>query len=155
MLDTQIIDLIVGTPGMVDGLNQLSAAGEMVILCAHIQEDELAGIPDEHKRADIAKIVKEKVPTAGGVWDVSKWGEFTWGDGRSGGVSINDVRAKSHSHTKDALIGTTAAQHADVLVTEDRRLANRMRALQSSCVIWGFNQLKEYFSRNLKWRSQK
>lgn len=144
MLDTQIYDWIIDTPEMVERLNRLSREGKVRILCTHIQEDELVRIPDEKKRAAVASIIKEKVPTSGGVFNVSKWNEFSWGDGSPGGFSIDDVRSPSKGHTEDALIATTAVRDADVLVTEDRRLANRMQTLSARCQIWRFDELKKY-----------
>lgn len=144
MLDTQIYDLIVDTPGMAKRLNRLSREGKVTVLCTHIQEDELANIADKQKRAAIVKIIKKKVATSGAVYGVSKYGQATYVHGSSDGVSIGDIRSPSGKHTKDALIATAAAQNADVLVTEDRRLANRMRILSPSCKAWGFGQLKEY-----------
>lgn len=144
MLDSMVYDKIIAMPQMVDWLNQLSTDGKVVVLCTHIQQDELACIPDKQKREIVAKIIRKNVPTSGGVFDVSKWGQFTWGDGSSGGFGIDDVRSDSKKHTKDALIATTAARYTDVLVTEDRRLANRMKALPSSCKVWVFDEFKEY-----------
>lgn len=144
MLDTMIYDLIVATPGMTDRLNQLSREGKVILLCTHIQEDQLANIPDQKKRSAVAAIVRKKVSTSGAVYGASKYGQATYGDGSPGGVSISDVRSPSGKHAPDALIATTAAQHADVLVTEDNRLANRMRSLPSPCQIWGFGELKQY-----------
>lgn len=144
MLDTQIYDLIVDIPGMAKRLNQLSREGKVLVLYTHIQEDELANIPDEQKRVAIAQIIRKKVVTSGAVYGVSKYGQATYGDGSSGGISISDIRSLSRKHTKDALIATTTARNADVLVTEDKRLANRIKTLSPSCEVWGFDKLKDY-----------
>jgi len=139
-----VYDKIAATQGMVERLNHLSREGSVTVLSTHIQEDELAKIPDGQKKDAVAKIITKKVATSGGVWGVSKWGRFTWGDGSSGGAAVDDIRSPSKKHTKDALIATTGAKDADVLVTDDRRLANRMKALNSPCEIWGFDKLKKY-----------
>ena len=150
MLDTQIYDLIVDTPGMTERLNELSREGKVVVLSTHIQEDELAEIPDKRKRAAVARIVKEKVPTSGAIWDISRWDEGTWGDGSSGGMSIDEVRSPSAGHGKDALIATTAARDADILVTNDTRLANRVRTLDAPFDVWSFDEFREYVF-SVKW----
>ncbi len=116
----------------------------MIVLCTQVQQDELACISDKRKRDAVAKIITKKVPTSGGVWDVSKFNQFRWGDGSSGGVSVDDIRSPSKGHTKDALIATTAARDADVLVTDKKRLTNRMEILKPPCKIWGFDQFKKY-----------
>lgn len=144
MLDPMVYDKIVATPQMVDRLNQLSKEGRVVVLCTHVQHDELACIPDKQKRDAVAKIITKKVPTSGFVYGISKWNGGSWGDGSSGGVSIDDIRSPSKGHTKDALIATTAARDADVLVTDENHLTNRMKVLKPHCKIWGFNQFKKY-----------
>ena len=144
MFDSMIYDKIIATPQMVERLNQFSREGKVVALCTHIQEDELGNIPDKEKREAVTKIMTTKVPTSGGVYGVSKWGQFRWGNGSSGGVSVDDIRSPSKGHTKDALIATTAARDADVLVTDEKRLTNRMKDLKPPCKIWGFDQFKKY-----------
>jgi len=146
MLDTQIYDLIIAVPGLVDHINRLTAEDKITILCTHIQNDELSDIPDEHKRAEVSRINRQQVTTAGGVWGVSKWDAFTWGDGSSSGITLDQIRSPSKGHTKDALIATTAARDADVLVTQDRRLANRVSATSASCEVWSLEQFKSYIS---------
>lgn len=146
MLDTHIYDLIVDTHGMAERLCQLVSEGKVVILCTHIQEDEVARISDERRRGHITAIMKlaKKVPTNGAIWDISRWDEGTWGDGSSGGMSIDEVRSPSAGHGKDALIATTAARDADILVTNDRRLANRVRTLDAPLDVWRFDQFQQY-----------
>ena len=145
MLDTNIYDKIIATSGMSEHLNPLSKDGKITILCTHIQEDELANIPNEQKRKLIEEIVKIKVPTNGMVWDVSRWDEATFGNGSSIGFGIDDIRSPSKNHTGDSLIATTAARDADIFVTDDIRLTNRMQAVQASCEIYGFDKFKEQF----------
>lgn len=147
MLDTMIYDKIIETPGMTEQLNQLSMEGKIEILSTHIQEDELAAIPDKQKRTAVQAIRRREVPTSGAIWNVSKWGKATWGDGSSGGIAIADIRSPCKGHSHDALIGTTAARDVDVLVTDDGRLANRMRASKSPCQVWGFARFKAFLSR--------
>lgn len=142
MLDSQIYDLIINETGMGPFLNQLSTDGKIKILTTHIQRDELNAITDEEKRKAIQDILTELVPTSGGVYGVSIYGQATYGDGSSGGFGINDVRSKSKNHTKDALIATTAARDADALVTEDTRLSKRLETLKSKCQIWNFETFK-------------
>lgn len=143
MFDSMVYDKIVATPQMIERLNHLSREGNVTVLCTHIQKDELAKISDEQKNA-VAKIMTKMVTTSGAVYGVSKYGQCTYGDGSSGGVGVDDIRSPSKKHTKDALIATTAARDADVLVTDDKRLANRMKTLNSRCEVWGFDELKKH-----------
>jgi len=153
MLDTNIYDWIIETPEMVKRLKQLSEENKLVILCTHIQEDELANIPNEKRTAitEIKEILK-KVPTNGAVYDVSRYGEATYDDGGTCGIGISDIRSskKREKHVHDALIATTAARYADVLVTEDKRLAKRMGEASTPCRVWSFAEFKEYVFQQLK-----
>ncbi len=144
MFDTQIYDQVITESGMTQLLNKLSTQGRLKILTTHIQQDEIKAIPDEEKKLAIQEIVTELVNTSGAVYGVSKWGMATWGDGSSGGFSIDEVRSESKGHTKDALIATTAARDADVIVTEDKRLVNRLKQLGVQTKVWSFADLKTH-----------
>jgi hypothetical protein len=144
MLDTQIYDLVANTPGLVEAVNALQRRGALTILCTHIQEDELASIRDATKAARVAAIQRTRAPTAGGVYGVSKYGAGTYGDGSDSGISIDEVRASSKRHTRDALIATSSSKHADVLVTEDGRLARRLNHLTPRCQVWSFSEFQQW-----------
>lgn len=144
MLDTQIYDLLAGKPAIIASLNALQHANAISILSTQIQEDELAGIKDGVKAAEVAKIERHRVPTAGAVYGVSTFGTATYGDGSDSGISIDEVRSSSKGHTRDALIATSASKQADVLVTEDDRLAKRLGSLSPKCQVWSFSRLKKW-----------
>lgn len=146
MLDTNIFDAIIAEPGMVDRLNKLSEAGKVILLTTHIQEDELAAIPDPPKRAEIAKIVRRCTTTDGAVFGVSRYGMATFGGQGESGCSINDVRTVSGGHTNDALIATSASRDADVLVTNEDRLPKRLTATSAKCKVWDFAQFKAHIN---------
>ena len=143
MLDTQIYDLIVSN-SLIKPINKIITEKKIEVLCTHIQNDELQDIPNEKKRALVSQIIRKQVPTSGGVYGVSKYGCATYGDGSGSGISIDQIRSSAKKHTKDALIATTAAKYADVLVTEDNRFTNRFRKTCSSCEVWSFDQLETY-----------
>ena len=77
------------------------------------------------------------------------------GDG-SGGIKIDDIMKKKQPHEedkkptygniRDALIATTAATEADVLVTEDRRLRNRAKLVKPTMHVWNFADLDSYLA---------
>jgi len=144
MLDTQIYDLLAAKPALIVSLNTLQQASAVSILSTQIQEDELAGIKDAGKAAEVAKIRRERVSTAGAVFGVSKYGTGTYGDGSDSGISIDEVRSPSKGHTRDALIATSASKHADVLVTEDDRLARRLSNLTPRCQVWSFSMFEKW-----------
>lgn len=144
MLDTQIYDLIIAVPGFIEQINRLTSNGEVEILCTHIQNDELFNIQDAHKRAEVARIKRRQVTTAGAVYGISKYGMATYGNGSSSGISLNQIRSSSKQHTKDALIATTASRDADVLVTEDKRFFKKFNLISTSCNVWSFDKFKAY-----------
>jgi predicted nucleic acid-binding protein len=147
MLDTQIYDLVISESGMSDVLNKLSADGKLKILTTHIQRGEIEAIADDAKKQAMQQIVTEIVTTSSAVYGVSLYGMATYGNGGTGGFSIDDIRSKTKRHTKDALIATTAARDADVLVTEDKRLANRLKQLKSRIEVWTFADFKRYLTK--------
>jgi hypothetical protein len=73
------------------------------------------------------------------IWDVSQWDECTWGDDE-GAEILDHVMNGNIVHAEDALIGATADAAADVLVTQERRLGNRLRAAGSQLPIWTFEE---------------
>jgi hypothetical protein len=106
----------------------------------------LAGIKNKAKSLTIAKIKRVLVNTAGTVYGVSKYGPSTYGDGKSSGVSIQEIRPPTtNNHTRDALIATSASKHADILVTNDGRLYRRLEKLtQKKCQVWNFSDLENW-----------
>ena len=144
MLDTQIYDRLADRPPLISALNSLQDRTELSVLSTQIQEDELAGMKDASKAYEVAKLSRERAHTAGGVYGTSKYDTGTYGDGSGSGISIEDVRSPSKRHSRDALIATSASMHADVLVTEDRRLANRLKRLSPRCQLWTFSKLEEW-----------
>jgi hypothetical protein len=144
ILDSNIYDRIVATPGMTETLQDLCEIGQIEIIKTHIQEDELGLIPDAYKREQTKIVPGKKVPTSGSVWGISKWGEGTWGSG-SGNIRISDIQKGNPKYNKDALIATTAAESADVLVTDEKRtLPNRIKATCTRLKVWDFPKFKEY-----------
>ena len=127
-------------------LRALVARGVIAVLKTHVQEDELRDTESEAKRADLLAVyhaLGTEVPTSGGIWDTSRWDKFRWGDG-AGDVKLPDVVSENRRHLEDALIAATAAAEADVLVTDDRRLTNRIRATGSRVEVWGFERFEAY-----------
>ncbi len=146
MLDTNAYDEIVERSGFTARLNAAHNEGNVVILRTHIQEDELASIPDEKKRAAVMQVAGIKVVTSGAVWDLSKWDESTFGGG-AGDTTIGDVMSEAGNHVEDALIASTSAVDADVLVTDDRRLSNRVGLANSKLQVWSVDEFIAYVER--------
>ncbi len=126
MADTNVFDFIAADVGLLQRVQQATAAGVLVVLTTHVQEDELAAITDLEKRVLIAQIPRTKIPTEGFVVDVSRLGEARLSEG----TTIEALRRGNWPrYTKDALIGATAQADANVLVTNDETLTKRAKSL--------------------------
>lgn len=139
MLDTNIFDRIVETPGLAADLQSLTASGHLEVLVTHVQEDELAVIPDGDKRQAVQQVPRRSVATPVFIIGLSRLGEAALGGGHEGGVSL-DRLAKLH-RTRDAVIALTAAareEQVEAFVTEDRRLARDVRAQADKLKVWDF-----------------
>ena len=78
------------------------------------------------------------MPLTGALWEVSKWDEASWGS-EAGDEVIRSV-AIGKKHGRDALIAATAVAVAEVLVSDDRRLCNRIKAANTELKVWSFDE---------------
>jgi predicted nucleic acid-binding protein len=147
MLDTNCYDEILRRDGLLNRLNHLTAAEKITILQTHIQEDELSAVPDIEKRERLLDVYRqlaaERIPTDGAAWDVSKWGQATYGGG-TGEIQFGDIRRTNPRDARDALIATTASSQADILVTGDSELTKRIRAKNPNLKVWTFASFLEH-----------
>jgi hypothetical protein len=141
MLDTMIYDLIADDPDLATVVADRSASHSITLISTHIQEDQLAAIPDPMKREAVSKIPRQVVPTSGAVWGVSKWDQCRWGDG-TGAVKIAGVFKGNEADLPDALIGITTDE-VDRFVTRDSKLRNRIGAVHPS-ILWSFEEFAAY-----------
>jgi hypothetical protein len=89
----------------------------------------------------IAPIPRTEVATGAAVWDYSKWDKAKFDDG-AGPVTLGQVFHGNLKDIPDALIATTL-DAADVLVTEDKRLRNRV-ATVSPKLHWSLSQFETF-----------
>jgi predicted nucleic acid-binding protein len=145
MLDTNIYDRIVETPGMASALDQLTAAGRIQILTTFIQQDEIAAIPDVVKRSKVKSVRTTKVTPTAGMYGVTPYGESPYGcDGSEGVLPVDALMSRSGKRWQDALIASTASAKADVLVTEDADLKSRVARAGIRCEVWGYECFRQY-----------
>ena len=146
--DTHIVDQIAATPGMLEALQDANRGGALVLITSHIQSDELSDIADSERRGKLLAIYDalptEWAATHGFVIGYSRLDMARIGDGSWTGVGVDDLDSVDSKHRRDALIGTTAAAEADVLVTNDGRLTRRMRAANAPCDVWNFEQFRDF-----------
>ena len=136
-LDTNVFDRIVETDASLARVQRLVAAGLIEIVVTHIQEDELAEITDEVKRERIARVPRVQEPTSDFIIGVSRLGMARLGTG----ANLEPLRASNWSkYTNDALIAATAIWDGVTLISEERRLRNRVRA-ELGLEVWEWAQL--------------
>lgn len=116
-IDSQIVDLILDTPGALESIQEAAAAGRLVFSGLHVIRDQLAATGDAARRQRLldtyAALPKQEHPTHGFVLGISRLGMATLGDGRESGVSLYDVKTRGRGAMHDALIATTASGTAD------------------------------------------
>lgn len=147
MLDTNIFDRIIETPGLVGQLRSLTASGRLDIVVTHVQEDELARIRDTEKRRAIQRVPRRSVPTAVFVLDVSRLGQARLGEGHEGGLEYDTLHGENPKRVRDAVIVLTAAaaapaEEVEVFVTEDGGLARRVKAKAKTLKVWNFPEFQ-------------
>ena len=121
MLDTNIYDLIVARNGLTARLTQAVRARQIEILRTRVQDEEIARIPDAVRRAAMQKVPFRRIPTNEAAWS-----------------------AATPHPSEDDMIAATAEAAADVLVTEDRELRERVKAKGTSLEVWSFDRLVRF-----------
>jgi hypothetical protein len=145
MLDTNIFDHIIETPGLAGHLRSLTASGRLDIVVTHVQEDELAGIHDTERRRAVQQVPRRLVPTAVFVLDVSRLGQARLGGGHEGGLEYDTLHGENPKRVRDAVIALTsaaAAEEVEAFVTEDGGLAQRVKAKAKTLKVWNFSEFQ-------------
>lgn len=126
MLDTMIFDHIVDDPAFANVVRDAAHKGSITIVSTHIQEDQIAAIPDDEKRKAISRIPRTVVATTGLAWGVSRLGMAAFADDDTS-ATIERMGQRHLKNTMDALMAASARDEADVFVTEDKTLRHRIR----------------------------
>jgi rRNA-processing protein FCF1 len=145
MLDSNIFDEIIKTPGLVEHLRSLTASDRLDIVVTHVQEDELAGIQDIEKRSAIQQVPRQSIPTAVFVAGVSRLGQARLGEGHEGGLEYDTLHGENPKRVQDAVVALTAAAEAEdveAFVTADDRLARRVRRKAKTLKVWNFTEFR-------------
>ncbi|MBK5280540.1 MAG: hypothetical protein JJE16_00470 [Nitrospiraceae bacterium] len=145
-LDTNIVNRIAATTGLIEEICTVAKAGRIIIVGIPTVRNELEQTPDLDRRALLVGVYdqfpREDVLDQASVWDASKWGQSLWGDGSHTGVSVEATRTgNTHRGARDGIIAVTASGKADVLVTEDRELKRKVCESTAQCEVWTFEDL--------------
>jgi hypothetical protein len=143
MLDTNIFDAIITTPGLVKHLQSLTASDRLDIVVTHVQEDELARIQDAAKREEVQEVPRRLVATSVFLMGFSPLGAARLGGGDDRGLSLDEFAERNR--VPDAVIALTAAagaEEVEAFVTEDARLARSVTAKAKTLKVWNFNEFR-------------
>lgn len=143
MLDTMIFDHIVADPVLAEMVREAVRSGRITIVTTHVQEDQIAAIPDESKRRAISRIPRRTVPTIGFALDVSRLGMARLANDETN-AAIDSLGRQHLPMVKDALIAASVRGEADALVTEDKTLRKRIRRIGLDVTLFGFEEFREY-----------
>ena len=125
MFDTNIFNEILDGRINIDDLE----SEENDYLVTHVQMDELKKCPDEERRKELLRIFSQinqkEISTESGVFDTSRFNKAKFGEGEL----LEEIRKGNIKHTEDALIGETAIKNGCILVTNDKRLLNKVNEL--------------------------
>jgi hypothetical protein len=110
-----IFDKIADEPGAAALIRRLSRQGVVKVLVTHVQEDQIAAIPDPARRKQLKSAVPRRVvPAHGAIHDVSKYGMARYA---SEPVARDLTAIEKRNKARDALIGVTAKWDGATLVT--------------------------------------
>ncbi len=143
MIDTMIFDAV--SDDGEAGNRAVQAAirfGRLRLLTTHVQEGQLADIGDPVRRKRLQRLPREVVPSGAPVLGVARSGRA-----RLGPSAETDAVVRGPRHARDEVIAIAALQHADVLVTEDRRLARDAR--ERGLPVWTAAELMSWAAQEI------
>jgi hypothetical protein len=147
MLDSNVHDLIAANSAVLDAIQARIADGRLKLVSTHIQRDELSLAP-KPKRAGLLAIndLAECVSTNGAMFDVSRFDECNWGSDDTNAAMVA-MMAGNTEHAEDALIVATAAELADVLITNDVRLKSKTDRAGFQVDVWMWEEFIDWLCR--------
>ena len=141
MLDTNVFNDIVKNNLSIDLLQKHEVFG------THIQLDEIGRTKDEALRLKLNDVflalVEAKIATSSLVWDVSRWDESSWSDGKKFNQMLRRlteldknkaINSKTPNQINDVLIAETAINNDLILVTNDANLTHVTREFGGATV---------------------
>ena len=148
-LDTNIVNRIADMPGLIDEVCDAAARIPFIIIGNPMVKFEIDQTGDAARREQLLAVwnglPKKDVLTRGGYYGVGlKYGESIYGDGSDTGLPLDQARTGGRGGARDAIIATTAAGEADVLVTDDNELVLRVRSSSAPCEVWTFEQFVSF-----------
>jgi predicted nucleic acid-binding protein len=145
MLDTMIFDHIVADAAFAEVVQDAARRGSMTIVTTHVQEDQIAAIPDDEKREAISRIPRTVVRTTGLALGVWRLGMAEFADKKTN-VTLERIGRRHLRTVKDALIAASARDKADAIVTEDKALRKRVLREGLNTTLLTFEEFRNHVS---------
>ena len=140
MLDSNVHDLVAANPVVKEAIIKHVRDSSMTLISTHVQHDELSRAPASKRDALLTIYgLTEVVQTTGAIWDVSRFDQSTYGTDETN-ASMDAHMAGNPRHAEDALIASTASGTSDVLVTNETRLASKIKRAGFSVEVWSWDQ---------------
>jgi hypothetical protein len=148
MLDTMIFDCIVADALLTDEVIQAVDAGRLTIVTTHVQEDQIAAIPDfpdgqREKKTAISRIPRRIVPTTGFAFDISSLGMASFADEETS-ATIERIGRRRLRDVADGLIAVSARAEADAFVTNDAELQKRILREGVNVTLFTFEDFRRH-----------
>ena len=145
MVDSNFYDALHADSEFKALVEKRQADGRLTILSTHVQETELAKIPQDRNVGQAQAVVAESVGASVfvldyGMLDVDRFGTEESSD------AYHRIHRGNNKNIEDAMIGATATTDADILVTNDKKFTSRFRELSGTVPVMNSVEFKDYLS---------
>ncbi len=128
MLDSNAYDVVAADTTLKADIEALQTEGKLEAIHTHVEDGELALIPFDRDIGQAAAIRRRPVGTGvllldRGILDVDRFGT------PESDALFEALQTGNPKHVEDGMIASTALMEGATLVTNDRRLANRLADL--------------------------
>ncbi|PIC86115.1 hypothetical protein CSV72_09875 [Sporosarcina sp. P20a] len=144
MIDTNIYDCLIVDEEVLSLVRSLIGEEIIEILTTHIQIDEVNNVNDITMRNNLLTVPTNEIKTRILVIGHSRIGKSKIGIGKENGIKFISIHKDNPKHINDAIIAVTANANADILVTEDKKLKQKVQAQSSKLQVWNYKEFKEH-----------
>lgn len=143
MLDTNAHDSIIIRSDLLRIVARAIGDGVIDVVRISVQEFELSQIEDQEKRNTALAVPGRKVATYGIIPDWFVPGEARPADGGRK-IKLKVMHNGNPKYAADALIAATAEMEADVMVTNEKRLPERIARTGTELRVWSFYEFEQF-----------
>lgn len=151
MFDSNAYDAILAH-GDAEALRARIDGNRLAVITTHVQEDELRKKPDPAERKILLTLFfslrSRRVPTSAAQWDSSKWDESGW-TGQTEQDNLSAIQRNKRIVSEDEILGLTAIDHCDIVVTEDKDFKKRLAAASPNLQVMNYSSFREAILSNL------